>query len=191
MKKHFAIIFTASLFVGLIALATLPACENITAAPTSLVAHTTAIKDTVVITQLNDTYGQVSFREKKGATYSYPQYNPALYNNYYLEFDTTGADTFKVWNTSGMMLKYWTTANFYVRVATNHATVGNSFNVQNYVNWAYFTKANGSDSTLNLTAAERDSLESWALITPGQIIYNTALDSLQTLKAGGGFYTIH
>ena len=190
MKKHIPIIILSVLIIAGTSLGLLTSCDNATAK--NHLNHVTAISDTVVISQLNDAAGTVVFKEKKGPSYSVAQYTPNAYYHYYLEFDTTGADTFKIRNLeSSSVLKYWTTAQFYVRVATPNSTVGNSFNVQNFTNWSYFTRFGGSDSTLNLTTVQRDSAASWGLITSGQTVYNTTIDSLQVKKSGSGFYTIH
>lgn len=185
MKKHFPILIIGLLLVTASALGLLTSCDNANAAP----MHTTTILDTVTIS-LNG--GGVQFRTNKGSTQTWPRYSQNNALHYYLTYDTTGADTFKLMTLEGSIVyKSWPVALWYVKTTTPNSTVGNSFNVQNFVNWTMFFTAGGSDTIFNLTAAQRDSLKSWNGITTGQTIYNTALDSLQYLKASGSWITIH
>lgn len=154
-----------------------------------------AIVDTVTISIQNSTQAQVWFKQKSGATTNFPTYTSGAYLHYYLEYDTTGADTFKVRaRETSIVYRYWPTATFYVRVTTPNSTVGNSFNVQNFTNWKWFFTPSGCDTVLNVGTVLRDSMNSWGCITAGQMILNTDSASgagkLQFKKATTGFTTL-
>jgi hypothetical protein len=154
-----------------------------------------AITDTVTISVQNSNQALVLFKQKSGPSTTFTAYTSGAYLHYYLEYDTTGADTFKVRaRETSIVYKYYPTATFYVRVTTPNSTVGNSFNVQNYTNWKWFFTPSGCDTVLNVGTVLRDSMNSWGCITAGQMILNTDSASgagkLQFKKATSGFTTL-